>query len=287
MQIGSFAAGEGTHALQVFQAGAPKAEIGQAEGQPQRPEEGEQLAAGLGGELAAADLLLQPQLHQDAEAHLLAMQMAVAGLQLGEAVVHRMGRHGAAAGPADPPDQAGREPTGLRHAHPGLSIGIRHRLLAFEQQLIAQGAGHLHRLLHQAIVAGAAAHRGLIPLGHRIGDAAGQRAGGRLSDQIVVEHQQGWAAVERHIAAEGSLGRVEIGQRRPARAGGSAARHRGAGQLVAMGQQLAGIQHLAATDGDHRIAALSAQVLGEGCQILLAAVPAQTPRQGADPARLQ
>ena len=132
------------------------------------------------------------------------------GLQLGEAVVNGVGGHGAAAGATDAADQAGREARGLGHADPGLAAWLTHGLLAFQQHLIAQHPRLLHGLLHQAIAAGAAAHRGLVPLGHGIGDATGQGAGRGLLHQLVVKHQQIGAAGQGHIPLKGAFGRIEV-----------------------------------------------------------------------------
>ena len=157
-------------------------------------------------QLAAAKHFFQAQLHQDAKAHLLAMQHAMGGFELGEAVVHGMGGHGAAPGPTDAPNQPGGEGAGLHHAHPGFAARVGQGGLGFQQELVAQHPGHLHRLLNQSVVAGATAYGGFVPLGHRIGDATGQGALRGLPNEAVVEHQQVRAARQRHIADEGPLG---------------------------------------------------------------------------------
>ena len=202
----------------------------------------------------------------------------MAGRQLGEAVVNGVGRHGATAGATDAADQTGAESGGLRHPHPGLTTRLGQGRLGVEQQLIAQHPRHLHGHLHQGIAAGAAAHRRFVPLGHGIGDTAHQRASGGPAHQSVVEHQQVGAALQGHIPLEGALGGIEIGQSRPARTGGGTGGHRDAAQPEAIGQQLAGVEHLAAPRSDHSITVLTAGLLREPLQIQLTAVMAQLRR---------
>ena len=79
----------------------------------------QQLAVGLSRKSVSTESLFEPQLHQDAEADFLAMQNVMAGLQLGEAVMHRMGRHRATTGTAKAAHHAGRQGTGFSGAHPG------------------------------------------------------------------------------------------------------------------------------------------------------------------------
>jgi hypothetical protein len=166
-------------------------------------------------------------------------------------------------------------------------VGIGHGHRGVEQQLVPQYAGHLHGLLDQAIARAATAHGGLIPLGHGIGDAAHQGPGRRLAHQGVVEHQQLGAALQCHVMAEGPLRRIHVGQGRPAGAGGRAGGNGDAGQIEAIGQQLAGIEHLAAAGGDHRIAATAADLVGQAFQVGFAAVVLEGRLQGGGPDRGQ
>ena len=193
--------------------------------------------------------------------------------------MHGVSRHRAAARSANAADQAGGEPAGFRHPYPCRTTWFGHRLARFKQQLIAQHPRHLHRLLHHPIAAGAAAHRGLVPLGHGIGDAAGQGARWRLAHQVVVKHQQVWAAIQGHITLECSFWGVEVGQGCPAGACRGAGGHGDAGQPMAMGQQFAGIEHLAAACGHHRITALGGQVVAQALQLALAAVVSKRQRR--------
>jgi hypothetical protein len=103
----------------------------------------------------------------------------------------------------------------------------------------------------------------------------------------MVEDQQIGTAIQSHIRQEGTLGGVEIGEGRPARAGGGAGGNREAGQRQPLGQQLAGIEHLAAAAGEHGI---RTPVGGHGLQpaeIRLAAVVTQHLGQGFEPRAAQ
>ena len=84
-------------------------------------------------------------------------------------------------------------------------MGILECKFSFQHKLVAQHPGHLNRLLHQAIAAGATTHRRLVPLGHGVGDAACQGAGWGLADQVVVKDEQIWAAGQGHIAQKGTF----------------------------------------------------------------------------------
>ena len=85
MQIGTLAAGEATHLLQLTEAGLRQTQIIKADGQTKLPQQRQQLAVCLACKPVAAQTFLQAKLHKNSEAHLLAMQYVVTGLQLGEA----------------------------------------------------------------------------------------------------------------------------------------------------------------------------------------------------------
>jgi hypothetical protein len=121
----------------------------------QGPEECQQLAAGLARQGVIRQQFFEAQLGQDSKTDFLAMEMASAGRQLGQAVVDGMGRHGAAAGATKTSHQAGGQGTTLGHPHPGCRVGIGQGGFAIEQQLIPQRSSHLQGLLHQPIVIGA------------------------------------------------------------------------------------------------------------------------------------
>ena len=241
MQVGIWPAGKGAGAVQLLDAAAGQAQLRQAGGQADAEKEGKQLAAGLAGQLIAPQAFLQPQLHQDAKAHFFAVELTMAGGQLGEPVMHGVGGHGAAAGTAHAADHSGSERTGLSHPHPGVA-GLVGRTrggqgdLRLLQQLVAQHPRHLHCLLDQAIATAGTAHGSLIPLGHGIGNATGQGAAGGAMHQAVVKDQQVGAALQGHVAAEGPLGGIEIGEGGPAGAGGGTGGHGDAGQPQAIGQ---------------------------------------------------
>ena len=167
----------------------------------------------------------------------------MASLKLGETVVDRMGRHRAATCSAKTAHDTGGQRAGLRGSNPGRTGGIIKSLGTVDQQLIPQHPGHLHRLLHQAIGAVAAADGGLVPLGQSICDTTGQRAGRGLTHEGVVKHQKVRTTVQDHILLKGTLWGIDVGQCGPARTGGSAQRDRDAGQTETMGQQFAGIEH--------------------------------------------
>jgi hypothetical protein len=59
VQIGILPAGEGAHGPKVAEAGGTQAQVGEAEGKSQGPEEGEQLAPGLGRQTVAPHELLE------------------------------------------------------------------------------------------------------------------------------------------------------------------------------------------------------------------------------------
>ena len=103
MCIRDSTAGEATHLLQLTEAGLRQTQIIKAEGQTKLPQQRQQLAVRLTCKPVAAQTFLQAKLHKNSEAHLLAMQNMVTGLQLGEAVVNGMGRNSAATGTAQSP----------------------------------------------------------------------------------------------------------------------------------------------------------------------------------------
>lgn len=103
MQIGTFAAREAAHFLQFTETGLCQAQIIQADGKTQLPQQRKKLAVRLACKPVAAQTFLQPKLHQDSEADLLTMENVVTGLQLGESVVNGMGCDRAAAGTPKPP----------------------------------------------------------------------------------------------------------------------------------------------------------------------------------------
>ena len=76
---------------------------------------------GLGCETVLTKTILKPQLHQDTEADLLAVERTMGRRKLGETVVHGMGRHRATAGATQAAHHTGGEPAGFGDAHPGLS----------------------------------------------------------------------------------------------------------------------------------------------------------------------
>ena len=98
MQIGTLATGEATHLLQFTEAGLRQTQIIKADGQTQLPQQRQQLAMRLSCKPVTAQTFFQAKLHKNSEAHLLAMENVVTGLQLGEAVVNSMGRDGTATG---------------------------------------------------------------------------------------------------------------------------------------------------------------------------------------------
>ena len=100
------------------------------------------------------------------------------------------------------------------------------------------------------------------------------RWGGR-GHQSVVKDQQLGAVIEGDIPLERTLGAVEIGQSRPARTGGRAAGDGDAGEAEAVGQQLAGIEHLAAATGHNPVAAIGLAELSEAPEVGFAAVELQ------------
>lgn len=109
-----------TDRLQILQAGCCQPQVGQLAGKAKGAEEREQLLPGLGRQPAPPQHFFQAKLGQDPEAHLFPMKARMGGWQLGEAIVHGMGGHGAAAGPAQATDEASGESGGFRHPHPGL-----------------------------------------------------------------------------------------------------------------------------------------------------------------------
>ena len=94
----------------------------------------------------------------------------------------------------------------------------------------------------------------------------------------MIEDKQVGAAGQGHVAQEGSGGGVHVGQGRPAGAGGRAGGHGDAHQLLAVGQQLAGVEHLAATDGDHGITGAVLQRDGNPAEVVFAAIVALAER---------
>ena len=110
--------------MQISEAGVGQAKILQAHRKLQLPQQGKQLAMGLAGQAVASQAFFQAELHQDSEAHLFAMQHVVAGLQLGETVVHGVGCNGSAAGTPQTAHHTGGECTGLGRAGPGRTVGI-------------------------------------------------------------------------------------------------------------------------------------------------------------------
>ena len=127
MQIGTLTAGEATHLLQLTEAGLRQTQIIKADGQTKLPQQRQQLAVRLACKPVAAQTFLQAKLHKDSEAHLLAMENVVAGLQLGKAVVNGVGRNSAATGAAQSPHHPGGESTGFGGAHPGSTVWILQR----------------------------------------------------------------------------------------------------------------------------------------------------------------
>ena len=124
MQIGTLAAGEATHLLQLTEAGLGQTQIIKTDGQAELPQQRQQLAVRLACKPIAAQAFLQAELHKDAETHLLAMENVVASLKLGEAVMNGVGRNSAATGTAESPHHPGGEGTGFSGAHPGGTVWV-------------------------------------------------------------------------------------------------------------------------------------------------------------------
>ena len=122
MQIGTLTAGEATHLLQLTEARLGQTQILKTDGQTKLLQQGQQLAVRLACEPVAAKAFLQAKLHKYSEAHLLAMENVVAGLQLGEAVVNGVGRNGAASGTTQSSHHPCGEGTGFSGAHPGFTV---------------------------------------------------------------------------------------------------------------------------------------------------------------------
>ena len=158
MQIGTLAAGEATHLLQLTEAGLCQTQIIKTDGQAELPQQRQLLAVLLSCYAFATETLLQAELHKEANPHLLAMDNVVASLELGEAVMNGVSSNSAATGTAESPHHPGGEGTGFSGAHPGGTVWGLQRSWAVEQQLIPQHPCHLHGLLHQTIAAVAAAH---------------------------------------------------------------------------------------------------------------------------------
>ena len=174
MKIGAVTAGEITDLLEITDADCRQSQIGKTNGETQFLEEGQQLTVGLGGQAIASQPLLQTELNKDAETDFFTVQNVVAGLKLGEAVVHGMGRHRATACPAQAAHDTGGECTGFGGAGPGGTVAILHGVGAVNQQLIAQNPRHMHSLLNQSVTAVSTAHRSFVPLGQSISDSTGQ-----------------------------------------------------------------------------------------------------------------
>ena len=121
MQIRAFATGEITHRLEVAEAGLRQTEVRQAHRQPELLKQGQQLAMGLSCETVLTKTILEPELHQDTKADLLAMERTMGRRKLGEAVVNGMGRNRATAGATQATHHTGGERAGFGNANPGLS----------------------------------------------------------------------------------------------------------------------------------------------------------------------
>ena len=174
MKIGAVTAGEITDLLEITDADCRQSEIFERNGETQVLEEVQQLTVGLGCQAIASQPLLQTELNKDAETDFFTMQNVMAGLKLGQAVVHGMGSNGAAACPTQAAHHTGGECTGFGRAGPGGTVAVLHGLGAINQQLITQHPGHLHSLLNQVVTAVSTAHGGFVPLGESIRDSAGQ-----------------------------------------------------------------------------------------------------------------
>ena len=174
VEIGAFTAGEITDLLKLIDADCRQSEIFEAYGKIEFFEEGQQLTVGLGCQAIGSQSLLQTELNKDTETNFFTMQNVVAGLKLGQAVMHGMGRDRATACTTQTAHHSGGECTGFGRAGPGGTVAVLHGLVAINQQLITQHSGHLHSLLNQAVTAVATAHRSFVPLGESVGDSAGQ-----------------------------------------------------------------------------------------------------------------
>ena len=93
---------------------------------------------GLRRQTVATQALLQAQLHQDAEANLLAMKHGMASLQLGQTVMHGVCCDSSTTGPAETADHSRRQPTGVNDSPPGLSSWLSDGIKAVDQQLVAK-----------------------------------------------------------------------------------------------------------------------------------------------------
>lgn len=174
MKIGAVTAGEITDLLEITDADCRQSEIFKRNGETQVLEEVQQLTVGLGCQAIASQPLLQTELNKDAETDFFTVQNVVTGLKLGQAVVHGMGRHRAAACPTQAAHHTGGECTGFGRTGPGGTVAVLHGVGAINQQLIAQHPGHLNSLLNQAVTAVPTAHRSFVPLGEGVRDSTGQ-----------------------------------------------------------------------------------------------------------------
>ena len=174
MKIGAVTAGEITHLFEITDADCLQSEIFKTNGETQVLEQGQQLTVGLGCQAIGSQSLLQAELNKDAETNFFTMQNVVAGLKLGQAVMHGMGRDRATACATQTAHHTGGECTGFGRACPGGTVAVLHRLVPINQQLITQHSGHLNSLLNQAITAVSTAHRSFVPLGESVRNSAGQ-----------------------------------------------------------------------------------------------------------------
>ena len=239
-----------------MQACLAQSQVGQGDGNTELLEQREELTARLGCQLAASKALLQTKLNQNSEAHFFAMQNPVASGELREPVMDSMGCDRSALGSTQSADDSSSEPTGFSDSHPGLALRIVDGFFGIQQQLIPQHPGHLHRLLDDSIVTRAAADRGFVPLGDGISDATRQGASRCLANQVVVKDQEIRAAAESHIPLEGSCWGINIGERSPASAGGSAQWHGDARDANPISQQLPGVKNFSSARSNQAITSL-------------------------------